>query len=305
MLILETSLLIYKLKEKGITFNHYSEEYAIKFLNQHNYYVKLTAYKTDFPKHKNKYVGLDFMALKDLSTIDMYLKQWVLSASLSVEHSLKVNLLNDIQERGIDEFDIVKKYVEIYPKMLEEIERRRKTPYVKNLLAKYTHPNYPIWVYLEVIPFGEFVNFYKYYCNIYSCGEFSSDLLYNVRDIRNASAHNNCIIHDLVNKNGYYKKELVVILDSLLPNTRKRTIQDRLRNNSVQDFISLLVAIHKVIKSHDLKTYYLKGIKDLFDGRMIRDAYLYKSSPALNQMYSFCKEVIDSYHSYVYNKSTD
>ena len=101
------------------------------------------------------------------------------------------------------------------------------------------------------------------------------------------------MIHDLVNKSGYYKNELVDILDSLLHNTRRRTIQDRLKNNSVQDFISLLIAVNIVIKSEDLKTYYLKSIKELFDGRMIRDAYLYRSSPALNQMYDFCKEVVD------------
>lgn len=163
--ILETEQLIDKLKDKCVTFNLYSEKDAIQFLNQHNYYVKLTAYKTNFSKHNNKYVGLDFMALKDLSTIDMYLKQWILNASLSVEHSLKVNLLRDIQERDIDEFNIVGNYLKKYPKILDEIKFRRETPYVKNLLAKYTHPNYPIWVYLEVIPFGEFVNFYKYYCN--------------------------------------------------------------------------------------------------------------------------------------------
>lgn len=223
----------------------------------------------------------------------MYLKQWILNASLSVEHSLKVNLLKDIQERGIDEFDIVDNYLKKYPKILDEIEFRRETPYVKNLLAKYTHPNYPIWVLLEVIPFGEFVNFYKYYCNEYSCGNFSYGLLYNVRNIRNASAHNNCVIHDLANKSGYYNKNLVDILDNLLPNIRNRTIRDRLKNNSVQDFISLLIAIDMVIKSKELKTFYLKGINELFEGRMVRDAYLYKASPALNQMYAFCKEVID------------
>ena len=48
-----------------------------------------------------------------------------------------------------------------------------------------------------------------------------------------------------------------------------------------------------VIKSKELKTFYLKGINELFEGRMVRDAYLYKASPALNQMYAFCKEVID------------
>ncbi len=234
------------------------------------------------------------MALKDLSTIDMYLKRWILEASLSVEHSLKVNLLKDIQERGIDEFDIVANYLIKYPKIKDEIKSRRNTPYVKNLLSKYKHPYYPIWVYLEVIPFGEFVNFYKYYCDEHSCGEFSSDLLYNVKSIRNASAHNNCVIHDLVNKNGYYKIELVDILDPILPDTKRRTIQDRLKNNSVQDFISLLIAVNTILKSDELKTDHLKSIRNLFYGRMIRNSTLYKSSTALNQMYEFCKKVVDN-----------
>lgn len=305
LIILETGELIEKLKDKGITFKFCNGEEAVKFLNQYNYYVKLTAYKTNFSKYNTKYVGLDFMALKDLSTIDMYLKQWILDASISVEHSLKVNLLKDIQEKGIDDFDIVKKYLLIYPKILEDIKYRRQTSYVKNLLEKYTHPDYPIWVYLEVIPFGEFVNFYKYYCKEYSCCEFSSNLLYNVRNIRNAAAHNNCVINDLADKSGYYKNELVDILDSLLLNTRRRTIQNRLKNNSVQDFISLLIAVNIVIKNEDLKTYCITSIKKLFDGRMIRNAYLYKSSPALIQMYDFCKEIVDIVHQYTYNDSTN
>lgn len=295
--ILKTSQLIEKLRSKGIKFHHISEGDAIYFLEYENYYVKLTAYKTNFPKHNNQYVGLDFFALIDLSTIDMYLKQWILGASLQIEHSLKVNLLKDIQERNIDEFDIVANYFNEYPRaprILNEIKSRRETPYMKNLLAKYPHPDYPIWVFLEVIPFGEFVNFYKYYCRVNSCGEFGYDLLYHVRNIRNASAHNNCVIHDLVNKTGYFNRDLVNILVPLLPTIKKKTIQNRLKNNSIQDFISLLIALNVVIKSPKLKNYYLHNIKELFDGRMIQNASLYRSSPALHQMYNFCKAVIDN-----------
>ncbi len=292
--ILETKKLIEKLKDKGITFNQCSEKDAITFLNEHNYYVKLTAYRTNFHKHDNKYIGLDFLALKDLSIIDMYLKQWILNATLSVEHSLKVNLLKDMQEKNIDDFEIVENYFNGYPRIIDEIEYRRETPYIKNLLKKYIHPNYPIWVFLEVIPFGEFVNFYKYYCNEYSYEEFEYELLYKVRNIRNAAAHNNCVIHDLVDKTSFYNKTLVNMIANILPDIKKRTIQDRLKNNSVQDFISLLFSIDIVIKSEELKNYYFKNIKELFDGRMIRNAHLYKSSPSLNQMYEFCKKIIDN-----------
>lgn len=43
---------------KGIKFHHISEDDAIYFLEHENYYVKLTAYKTNFPKHNNQSVKL-------------------------------------------------------------------------------------------------------------------------------------------------------------------------------------------------------------------------------------------------------
>ncbi|EPI51772.1 hypothetical protein HMPREF1576_00185 [Gardnerella pickettii JCP7719] len=97
--MLKTEQLIDKLKNKGVTFQECTVEDAISFLNEHNYYVKVTAYKANFHKHNGKYVGLDFMALKDLSIIDMYLRRWIIGASLNVEHSLKVNILKNIQEK--------------------------------------------------------------------------------------------------------------------------------------------------------------------------------------------------------------
>lgn len=294
--ILETRLLINKLKEKGITFDYYSEEKAIEFLEKHNYYVKITAYKTNFHKHNNKYIGLDFLALKDLSTIDMHLKQWVLFACLSIEHSLKVNLLKDIQENGIDEYVILNQYFNSYPNILNEIEHRRNTPYTKNLLKKYNHPRYPVYVYFEVIPFGEFVNFYKFYCENYDYNGLDPSILYCIRNIRNSAAHNNCIIHDLVNKEGYYNIDIVNIISKKLTNTKKKTIQNRLKNNSIQDFVAVITSIETVINSEELKIDLFNRLKILFNDRIPRCSEIYKSSPALNQMYKFCKDIIDSYN---------
>ena len=290
--MLQTEQLIDKLKGKGVTFQKCTIKDAISFLNEHNYYVKVTAYKTNFHKHNGKYVGLDFMALKDLSTIDMYLRRWIISASLSVEHSLKVNILKNIQEKNIDEFSIVSEYIAKYPRIITELNNRRSTAYVKTILGKYTHPKYPIYVFLEVIPFGEFVNFYKYYCSKYEYNEFNCTLLDSIRNIRNAAAHSNCVIHDLTNKDGFYNSYLASRLVELLPDIRKRTIQNRLKNNCVQDFISLLIAVDDVIKSEDLKNHCLQEIKELFDGRMISNRDLYKSSTSVQQMYAFCKEIV-------------
>lgn len=292
--ILLPEQLIEKLKSKGVKFELYTEKDAIDFLNYHNYYVKLTAYRSNFSKHNNLYVGLDFLALKDLSTIDMPLKHLILKATLGIEHSLKVNMLKDIQERDINEFQIVKEYLSQFDRVLGELNARRNSSYVKNLLAKYPHPDYPIWVFLEVISFGEFVNLYRYYCETYSCGSLDYEILYGVRDIRNAAAHNNCIIHNLRDKSGYYKNEVVTIVRALLPELRLRTIRDRLKNQSVQDFVSLLIGLDIVVMSNPFKTKLLEEFAILFTDRMTRKAYLYKSAPAISQTYEFCKKVLDA-----------
>ena len=223
----------------------------------------------------------------------MYLKHEILKASLNVEHCLKVNILRDIENKSIDDYKIVKSYLKQYPKILSEIKNRRKTSYSKNLLQKYNHPSYPVWVFLEVIPFGEFVNFYRFYSNLTGYSELEPSIMYGVRNIRNAAAHNNCVIHSLKDKSGYYNNDLVNEVENILSSIKRRTIQDRLKNESVQDFVSLLIASNKVHMSKELKVYSINGIKDLYINRMVREKSLYKSAPSLNQMYEFTKEVLD------------
>lgn len=304
-LILEPNQLIQKLKSKGVKFELCTEEEAVELLDYHNYYVKLTAYKTNFHKHDNKYVGLDFKALKDLSTIDMHLKKSILNASLSIEHFLKVNLLKDVQERQLDEFQLTADYLSQYSRAKDEIQERRNNCYVKDLLLKFDHPIYPIWVFLEVISFGEFVNFYRYYCQKYSCGPLDYKILYSVKNIRNAAAHNNCVIHKLTDKSGYYKREVVDKLHEMVPDIKRGTIQNRLKNVFVQDFVSLLIALDVLIKSRDVKGSLIDEFTILFENRMPREASLYKSSQAIKQTYYFCKEVLDTVKNRTYNNNTN
>ena len=67
------------MKKKGITFNEVSESDAKDFLQKNNYYMKLAAYRSNYEKcptgkRAGQYKKLDFGYLKELSTIDMYLR---------------------------------------------------------------------------------------------------------------------------------------------------------------------------------------------------------------------------------------
>lgn len=63
--ILTTDELIVHMKSKGIGFNIVSEDEAINFLENNNYYFKLAAYRNLFPKvtrgkRKGQYQKLEF-----------------------------------------------------------------------------------------------------------------------------------------------------------------------------------------------------------------------------------------------------
>ena len=55
----------------------------------------------------------------------------------------------------------------------------------------------------------------------------------------------------------------------------------------------------------ELRYKNLEDIKKLFDGRIIKNYYLYKSSPVLNQTYRFLKEIIDILEDCNYNIITN
>lgn len=98
--LLSVDELVIHMKEKGITFNEITEDEAKEFLTKNNYYMKLASYranyvKCDTGKRTGKYCKLDFAYLKELSTIDMYLRYKIMDICLDIEHAIKVKLLNE------------------------------------------------------------------------------------------------------------------------------------------------------------------------------------------------------------------
>lgn len=208
----------------------------------------------------------------------MHLKILILKTCLNIEHALKVNLLNDITNKNLNEFDLVNNYIDIFDISLEEIKRHRNTnytSYTKNLLTKYHHPNYPIWVFLEVISFTELVKFYEFYCKKYSYKLTDSRLLYNVRDIRNASAHSNCLIHNLGEKENIPNQNLRI---SLLNNLDigKDSLNNKLQNKSIHDFSALIETMNVVIKSDEIKKHRITEFTEFFKYRVLRNSEIYK-----------------------------
>lgn len=244
------------LKLKNIKFERISEKDAENYLKNNNNYYNLTSYKNNFEKYFvngifiDKYIDLDFSYLKDLSIIDHRLRLILFKMIIDIEHYLKIKILNTIE--SIDEEDgyrIVNRYLEQdfynvkFPKKVHNsIFKKVGSEYYQKIFSKYDLDkdkkleNIPIWEFLEIITFGELVNFYDFYTNEYKLKDENKDV-YILRDIvklRNAVAHNNCILSELNMKKNKYPPSYKIIQFLNNCNIGKDTRSKKLSNSRIR-----------------------------------------------------------------------
>ena len=143
--LLSVDELIVHMKKKGITFNEVSESDAKLFLQKNNYYMKLAAYRSNYEKclegkRIGQYKKLDFGYLKELSTLDMYLRYIIMDMCLDIEHAIKVKLISDVTNNpSEDGYDIVRKFIakDDNLRILKNIRSHKSGEYCKDLIEKY------------------------------------------------------------------------------------------------------------------------------------------------------------------------
>ena len=279
------------LKNKNIKFNYISENDALKYLKSNNNYYNLTSYKHNFEKYMfdgrfvDKYIDLDFAYLKDLSIIDYRVRLVLFKMIINIEHYLKMKILNTIE--NIDEEDgyrIVNLYLDKdfnsdkFPKKLHNsIFKKVGSEYYQKIFSKYDIDkdkkleNIPIWEFLEIITFGELVNFYEFYTKEYGLREERKDV-YILRDIvklRNAVAHNSCILSDLGNKNNNYPISYKIINFLEFCDVGKEMRIKKLSNSRIKQITYTLYMFNKIVTSDGIKENVINEINDLFYNRII------------------------------------
>ncbi|MFM9414351.1 Abi family protein [Peptococcus simiae] len=294
--------LIQHMKNKQITFSTISEEDAEHFLSEHSYYLKFASYRKNYEKRsrgdlKGTYVNLDFSYLKDLSTIDMHLKYQVIHMCLDIEHGLRTFLIHDVESNDDENgYDICSSFLNAHPQVQDNIKRYRNTSYCARLIDKY-QAGYPIWVLCEIISFGELVNLYKFYHQKYPDRKLPHpDILYSVRNIRNAAAHNNCLLNDLHHDVSTSQFKPNVRLTKLIRsemNLGKDGINKKMSNQMIHDFIALLVAYNTFVGSELIKSERLKALDCLFVNRMLRNKSFYENNELIKSAYQFCYSILD------------
>lgn len=294
----------------GIVFTLCSEETAEKFLNESTYFFKVKAFAKNFQKDSvtQKYSNLDFAYLRELSTLDAHLRKEILAIALDVEHFLKVGLIREFSKAPKveqDGYDIISRFFIVFPNVKAGIVEKAQNSYCRDLVEKMESEGYAIWNAIEVLSFGQFTLLYRLYSeNNNDWNKKVCNLLFPVKSIRNAAAHNNCILNSL--QHPYYSKITpsiqVETFVSTVPSLKKsKSRKTKLSNPVIHDFVALLYLFDKICTSNKTKYYTYERLYNFFHDRLTYHADYFKENACIISTYEFVVKIVDFLYQNSYN----
>ena len=293
------------LKNKGVKFNLFTEQEATSYLENNNNYFKISSFrknyiKIPYGKNSGKYNDLEFEYLKDLAIIDMTLRYTIIQMALDIEHFAKLYILKKINAAdNEDGYAIVEDFKNsLDDKQREvfdgEVGENRGTTYNIGMIRKYNN-EMPVWVMIEIIPFGRLISFFKF------CAERFSDnnmkrlyyCLLACKEIRNASAHSNCIMNDLHISNSAHNVSYDV-MNALakIPTLSVTSRRKKMTNDRIREIVTLLYTHKELVSSDGVHKKSSVKLHEFVD-RMNKNRYYYKSNSLIDTSFDFIEKVID------------
>ncbi|MBE5882443.1 MAG: Abi family protein [Lachnospiraceae bacterium] len=289
---------IVDLKNKGVKFELVSEEEAKKFLRYNNFYFKLKSYAQNYeqyqrPDMKGKYINLDFAYLVELSKLDMHFRKLIVEMCLDIEHFLKARLMYDVSNNPEEDgYNIVNRYLEGNYNILHDLYRDADKSATSNLVHKFkeNESEIPIWKIIETLSFGKFIELYNLYYGTYG-GKNYSGFLGSIKFLRNAAAHNTCLLNSI--RRPYKTKinktmEIMGILSKLkeMPTSYKSKMQ----NPVIHDFVVMLFVYNDILNypaNRDLRSEGMEKVHKLFKETFVRKKEWFEKNVVLKENYDF------------------
>ena len=303
--------------EKGITFHHMSESEAEQYLTDRNNYLRTASYRKNYDKHRTggtagKYIRLDFAYLVELSKLDMYLRARLLPMCIDLEHALKVRILADIEENTAENgYDIAASFLSSNPDIMKTIAQKADSIFTGDLIDKYFSLCYvfdaggnirteiqdtdcPVWVLVELLAFKDFTRFLRYYCSRYP-GRISINFnhLNTIRSLRNACAHNNCLLLSL-RPGATQPTAKVSQYVARIPGTQKEERKNKLSCRPIFEIVCLLMEYDSFV-SEQLRKHRMDELKTFAHGRLVGHMDFFAENQIISTAVYFLQKVIDSF----------
>ena len=305
-------------QEKGIQFKYTSKKDAEIYLTNVNNYFRTAAYRKNYQKYlngknKGKYIGLDFAYLQELSTLDMHLRFIISKMCSDIEHALKVQMVKDIEaDTTTDGYDITTTFLAQNQRIREKIESTTMSPFSGDLINKYftvqsiynpkrqrnehkitAYDDCPAWVLVELLTFGDFIRFYKFYYENRNLPQIPTSIIHLVKHLRNAAAHNTCIIADLAHSASFAPRVLSNAFKDI-PTIGDKQRKRKLSCRPMLEFTALLY-VYKIAVSEKVKHHRIKELKYLFFKRMPQKKGFFKNNELIISNYKFACTLITTF----------
>lgn len=289
---------IIDLKKKGVKFSIKTEDEAKVFLRYNNFYFKLKTYAQNYeqyqkPELKGQYINLDFAYLVELSKLDMHFRKLIVKMCLDIEHFLKARLMYDVSNNGAEDgYNIVSEFLDGHYDILSNLYRDADKSATADLVYKFkeNESEIPIWKIIETLSFGKFIELYNLYYGTYGGKNYSS-FLGSIKFLRNAAAHNTCLLNSIrrpykakINKT----KDIMDILSKIkgIPTSYKIKMQ----NPVIHDFVVMLFVYNDILNypaNRELRKDGMDEVNKLFKETFVRNREWFAKNEVLKENYEF------------------
>ena len=310
--MLKISNMVQHLKEKNIKFEYCTEKEAELYLRKNNNYYNLTSYKNNFLKYQcgnkeGKFIDLDFAYLKDLAIIDYRVRLLLFKMIIDIEHYLKIRILNTIEEiPREDGYKIVNIYLDRdynnkeKPQQIHESIRSKVTSeYYHKIFVKYDInkntkiENIPVWEFLEIITFGELINFFEFFTIFYRLPDNKYIfILREIKKLRNAVAHNSCVLCDLDKKDTKHLTDILIVDYLKECGIGKENRTTKLGNSRIRQITDTLYLFNIIVTSDGIKENVTKELRELFYERIPLNKKYYNNNGLLKSIYNYFDKII-------------
>lgn len=290
----------YLKNDMGVKFNIISEKDAHKYLSENIYFFKIKSFAKNYEVYntgasKGKYMHLEFAYIQELARLDMHLRKFIINITLDIEHFLKTKLIKDISSNlEEDGYSIVSEFFQLNTQIERNIKKHISS-YCNDLMTKY-NDNLAVWILIELLSFGDFIELYEYYYNKYPDESSLNYFLLPVKCLRNAAAHNNCILNSLrkpYSKKISENKKITTFINREVQTISTVERKNKMTNPIVHDFVTTLYVFDNIVSSKSTKKRTYNDLKELFYSRFKENENYFEKNDVINSYYKFTKKVVD------------
>lgn len=199
-----------------------------------------------------------------------------------------MTLLNKVKLKE-DGYQLVRKFVTKNDKVLKKIYSHKSSEYCSSLIDKY-YPYFPIWVFVELISFGDLTYLCEFYKEMYGEEIVDNKFMNLVRDLKNVSAHSNCLINKLqAAVKGTPDKRILDFVKNLKC-VGRGSISNNFSKSFAYNFVVLLYVYDLIVTSKGVKMNRYKELSELINNRITKNKSYFVKNNIIKTQYIFIKK---------------